>query len=75
MRRENRSGRNKSGKVIKGYPIDVIYKEVAFIAYYFKWPHDDIMDMPHGERLKWCSEISAINRELNDEPENIFGRY
>lgn len=26
----------------------------------------------HGERRRWCEEISRINRKLSDEPENIF---
>ena len=55
-----------------GYSLDRIYEEVAFIAYYFHWPHDEIMQMDHGERRRWCVEISKINRKLNKEPENIF---
>lgn len=54
------------------YPIDRIYKEVSFIAYYFHWKHDEIMDMEHKERRRWCDEISRINSELNDEPKNMF---
>jgi len=47
------------------YPLDQVYREVAFIAYYFHWAHDDIMQMPHNERKKWCEEISRINNELS----------
>lgn len=50
-----------------GYPLDQLYKEVAFIAYYFHWGHEQILRMPHGERLKWCEEISRINRKLSEE--------
>ena len=45
-----------------------IYEEVAFIAYHFHWPHDEIMAMDHGERHRWCEEISGINRRLSGEP-------
>jgi len=38
---------------------------VAFIAYYFHWGHDEILDMPHWERKRWCEEISRINEEMN----------
>jgi hypothetical protein len=55
-----------------GYPVERIYEEVAFIAYYFHWPHDDIMEMPHRERRQWCDEISKIHKKANNEPENIF---
>lgn len=30
------------------------------------------MGMSHLERIRWCNEISGINRKLNDEPENAF---
>ena len=48
-------------------PPGQLYREAAFIAYYFHWSHDEIMEMPHGERKKWCEEISAINKTLNEE--------
>lgn len=54
------------------YPVERIFEEVAFIAYYFHWNHDDIMTMEHRDRRRWCEEISRINRQLNDEPDNMF---
>lgn len=57
-----------------GYPLDRIYEEVAFIAYYFHWSHDEIMQMEHLERKRWCEEISNINRKLSKQPENVFER-
>lgn len=48
------------------YPLDRLYEEVAFISYHFHWNHDDIMDMEHRERKRWCEEISKINRTLNE---------
>ena len=58
-----------------GYPVDKIYEETSFIAYYFHWTHDQIMSMEHRDRRKWCEEISRINRNLNgdkDKPKNPF---
>ncbi|HMK56404.1 MAG TPA: DUF6760 family protein [Dissulfurispiraceae bacterium] len=54
---------------IRGYPLDRIYEEVAFIAYHFRWSHEEIMQMEHRERLRWVEEISKINRRLGDEKE------
>jgi len=57
------------------YPIDKIYEEASFIAYYFHWPHDEIMAMEHRDRRRWCEEISKINQKLSGEAEkqkNIF---
>ena len=28
--------------------------------------------MSHLERLRWCKEVSKINSNLNQEPENAF---
>lgn len=45
---------------------------MAFIAYYFHWSHEEMMNLEHRERRTWCEKISKINRELNNEPKNIF---
>ena len=43
---------------ILGYPLDQLYEEVAFIAYHFHWPHDDVMgwstsaDAPGSRRFR-----------------------
>ncbi len=50
-----------------GYPLDRIYEEVAFIAYHFHWQHEDIMNMEHRERKRWCEEISKINSKISGE--------
>ena len=49
-----------------GYPLDLAYREVAFIAYYFHWPPNQIMEMEHAERRRWVHEISEINRGLTE---------
>jgi len=57
---------------MKTYPVDKIYEEIAFIAYHFHWSYDDIMNMEHSERKRWCEEISKINNKINKEAENIL---
>jgi transcriptional antiterminator len=49
----------------RGYPLERVYEEVAFIAYHFHWSYEEIMNMDHRERRKWCEEISKINEKLN----------
>jgi hypothetical protein len=44
-----------------------LYREVAFIAYYFHWGYEEVMNMPHGERRRWCDEISDINKRLSEK--------
>lgn len=55
-----------------GYPLDLLYEEMAFIAYHFHWSREELMNMEHHQRRRWCEEISRINRKLSDEPQNIF---
>ena len=33
------------------------------------WGRDEIFSLNHLERIRWCGEISKINRKLNDTPE------
>ncbi len=54
-------------KGVKSYPLETLFKEVAFIAYHFNWSSNEVMEMPHWERRSWCDEISGINRKLGSE--------
>ncbi|EFM11329.1 hypothetical protein PaecuDRAFT_1775 [Paenibacillus curdlanolyticus YK9] len=65
-------GGSRGGGVLSSYPVDRLYEEVAFIAYYLHWTHDDIMAMDHRERQRWCEEVSRIHRKVSKEPKNIF---
>jgi len=47
------------------YPLARLYQEMAYIAYHFHWPYHDLLQLEHGERLRWADEISAINTHLN----------
>lgn len=55
---------------MKIYPTDQLYGEMAFIAYHFHWPLSELMQLEHGERRRWCREISGINRQLDGISEN-----
>ncbi len=66
------SGKFYGGRKLEVYPAERIYEEVAFIAYYLHWSHDDIMALPNGERQRWCREISNINRKMEEVQENPF---
>ncbi|MGB8647435.1 MAG: DUF6760 family protein [Anaerolineae bacterium] len=51
---------------IVSYPLDSLFEEVAFIAYHFHWPLEDVLNLEHPDRLRFIDEISAINRRMND---------
>jgi hypothetical protein len=52
--------------------LDQLHQEVAFIAYYLHWSHEEIMGLEHRERRRWCEEISKINSKLSKAPDNVF---
>ena len=47
------------------YPLDRLFEEVAYVAYYFHWPYEEIMGLEHRERQRWVAEIARINQRLN----------
>lgn len=57
-------GDSLAGGVVT-YPLDRLYEEMAYIAYHFHWPWDEIVHMDHQERQRWVDEITAINTRLN----------
>ena len=64
MRRRLRERVRSPGGIVS-YPLENIFKEVAFVAYHFHWDRDLILDMPHKERHAWVKEISTINEKIN----------
>ncbi len=59
--------RGKHGGGVVGYPLESLFKEVAYLAYYFHWPHESIMNMDHRHRLEWVGELGDINEAINNE--------
>ncbi|WP_371418306.1 DUF6760 family protein [Anabaena sp. UHCC 0253] len=49
---------NRGGAL--GYPLDKLYQEVAFIALYFHWTREEILNLEHRERLRWVEEIKKL---------------
>ena len=45
-------------------------EEMSFLAYYFHWPRNEIMNLDHSERRAWCAQVSRINEEINPEAES-----
>ncbi len=64
MRREVREGVRPPGGIVS-YPLENIFKEVAFVAYHFHWDRESVLAMSHKERHAWVKEISAINEKIN----------
>ncbi|GAA3458569.1 MULTISPECIES: DUF6760 family protein [Saccharothrix] len=48
------------------YAADRLHEEVAYVAYHFHWPREEILDLEHHERLRWVAEIARINTRVNE---------
>jgi hypothetical protein len=66
VRARVRGGATCPGGVL-GYPLAQLHEEVAFVAYHFHWPHDEVMALEHADRRRWVAEISNINQRMNGE--------
>ncbi|MEU0938145.1 DUF6760 family protein [Embleya sp. NPDC005971] len=51
---------------MRGYPVDRLREEIAFVAYHLHWSHAELMGLDHGERRRWVERVSAINQRLNE---------
>jgi hypothetical protein len=51
---------------VTGHPSDALFEEVAYIAYHFHWPYEEIMSLEHPERRRWVGEIARINERLSE---------
>ena len=58
----------------EGLSVAALYEEMAFIAHHFHWSSETLLTMEHGERRRWCREISAINRALDGAPRQSVRR-
>jgi len=59
--------RGPHGGAIIGYPLDLLYEEVAFLAYYFHWDLSTIMAIEHDDRRTFIEAISRLNQRANEE--------
>ena len=64
MRPSLRAGVRTPGGIVS-YPLENIFKEVAFLAYHLHWDREQLMGMTHKERHVWVKEVSQINEKIN----------
>ncbi len=42
------------------YAAEVLYEEVAYVAFHFHWALDDILDLEHPMRQRFVAEIGRL---------------
>lgn len=48
------------------YATERLHEEIAYIAYHFHWGREEILDLEHGTRLQYVSQIARINQAMSD---------
>lgn len=51
---------------MKLYAAEDLRSEIAYIAYHFHWPHGELLDLDHIQRLAYIRQITHINQRLAD---------
>lgn len=59
VRGRGRSGGAANGGII-GYPLERVYREVAFLGTRVHWTLDELMNFDHAERQKWIVELMRM---------------
>ena len=49
------------------YPREQLHQEIAYIAYHFHWPLEEILDLEDPLRRRFVEEIGRINQRLAEE--------
>jgi Family of unknown function (DUF6760) len=49
------------------YATDRLWEEIAYVAYYFHWTLDSIMDMEHPVRQRLIDEIGRIHVQMSQQ--------
>jgi hypothetical protein len=50
-------------------PVDRLWTEIVYIAYYLHWSFDTILELDHASRARVIEEIGKINTTLSPIPE------
>ena len=43
------------------YGADRLHEEVAYLAFHFHWSLDALLDLEHGDRLRYVDEVGRMN--------------
>lgn len=49
------------------YPSERLAEEVAYLAYYLHWPHDQLMQLDHLERRMWVEHVGRLHARMEDK--------
>jgi hypothetical protein len=48
------------------YATSRVYEEIAYLAFYFHWRLEDVLDLEHHDRRRYVAEASALVRRIEE---------
>ena len=45
---------------MRGYPVDRVHHEVAFLGQHVHWTLHELLDLDHAARLRWVEEVAQM---------------
>ena len=43
------------------YPVEVLWQEIAYLAYHLHWTLDTLLDLEHGDRIRLLEQVGELN--------------
>jgi hypothetical protein len=43
------------------YPVDVLWQEIAYLAYHLHWSLDQLLDLEHMDRVRMVRAVAGLN--------------
>lgn len=43
------------------YPDDVLWQEIAYLAYHLHWELDTLLDLEHADRARLVRSVASLN--------------
>jgi hypothetical protein len=43
------------------YPSEVLWQEIAYLAYHLHWPMDELLDLEHMDRVRMVRAVARLN--------------
>jgi uncharacterized protein DUF6760 len=53
------------------YPSDRLHEEVAYLAYHLAWTYQEVMQLDHGERRRWVTEVARLNQRMAQQSGSV----
>ncbi|MFJ6054582.1 DUF6760 family protein [Streptomyces sp. NPDC092307] len=51
---------------MKVYAAEDLRSEIAYLAYHFHWPHNELLALEHIQRIGYIRQVAGIHQRLGE---------